>query len=78
MLLEIKYFWWSHVTATISLDLPTFLQMPWNVAQSHQTLFPARTSGHTPKREKGSGLRDYTTLTLVRLRSGLQYAIKTL
>ena len=38
---EIKYFWWSLVTATISLDLPTFLQMPWNMAQRHQTLFPA-------------------------------------
>jgi len=29
------------VTARISLDLPTFLQMPWNMAQRHQTLFPA-------------------------------------
>ena len=35
---EIKYFWWSHVTARISLDLPTFLQMAWNMAQRHQTL----------------------------------------
>jgi len=38
---QIKYFWWSHVTAWISMDLPTFLQMPWNMAQRHQTLFAA-------------------------------------
>jgi len=49
---EIKYFWWSHVTARISLDLPTFLQMPRNMAQRHQTLFPRRTSGHAHQRGK--------------------------
>ena len=57
---EIKYFWWSHVTARISLDLPTFLQMPRNMAQRHQTLFPRRTSGHAHQHgKKGSGSRDY-------------------
>ena len=34
------------MTAWISLDLPTFLQMPRNMSQRHQTLFPRRTSSH--------------------------------
>ena len=46
----------THTYPTISLDLPTFLQRPRNMAQRHQTLFPLRASGHTPKQEIKSGL----------------------
>jgi len=47
------------VTARISLDLPTFLQMPWNMAQRQQTLFPAALTATPTNTGNGSGSRDY-------------------
>ena len=43
-----------HVTAAISLALPTFLQVPGNSAQSAQTLFPrAGDTIHPELRNRG-------------------------
>ena len=54
-----------HVTATISLALPTFLQMPSNSAQ---TLPPcAGDAIHPVLRMGGSGSRDYIALKFVAL-----------
>ena len=48
----------NHVTAAISLALPTFRQRKRNVGLSHQTLFPSPLRAR-PLVEKEAGLRDY-------------------
>ena len=49
----------NHVTAAISLALPTFRQRKQSVGLSHQTLFSLPPSARAPSVEKEAGLRDY-------------------
>ena len=53
----------NHVTAAISLALPTFRQRKRNVGLSHQTLFPSPLRAR-PLVEKEAGLRDYQLTSL--------------
>ena len=44
----------TYAVANLLWDLPTFLQMPWNMAQRHQTLFSLpHFQPHPPTQEKG-------------------------